>query len=283
MELSTQRENYNSFDIAKFICSILVVMIHVVPFGTQETTNVFSYANFFLKSGLCRIAVPLFFMFSGFFLYKKTPLDEFSCAPSKKYFLNILKLYILWSLIYFPIKFVNMDMSLSGIIKGTILYGITFICSGSYVQLWYLNALLVSIAIISFLLHKKCSPKKVLIISAIFYIVGLLFNGYYGLVAPLTKLPLIGDAITLYFNIFYSTRNGLFFAFFFMALGMYLSNKDVLIPEKKSFLLFLGSSLLLCIEVFMLNKFDIAQDYSILVFTVPAALFCFLWLKEIVN
>lgn len=60
--------NYNSFDVAKFICSIMVVIIHVYPFGVQETPNIFSHINFTLQNGLCRIAVPLFFVFSGFFL-----------------------------------------------------------------------------------------------------------------------------------------------------------------------------------------------------------------------
>lgn len=52
----------SSIDIMQFICSILVVLIHV---GTIVSNPI---AHFFIKSILCRIAVPLFFINNAFFL-----------------------------------------------------------------------------------------------------------------------------------------------------------------------------------------------------------------------
>lgn len=272
---------YNSIDMAKLICSILVVMIHIAPFGKQTSTNILSYLNFGLSQCLCRIAVPLFFIFNGFFLYKKTPLEKFSIQYSKKYFFHILKLYLLWSLIYFPIKLIGILNNPKGIVYGFVGYFKDLICVGSYTHLWYLNALLFAVALISFLLHKKWTPKKILLTSSFFYIIGLLGDGYYGIISPLLQFPFVGEIINIYFKIFSTTRNGLFFAFFFVSLGMILSGKEIKISRKKSLFFFILSLFLLYTEVFVITHFDIAKDRNILLFTIPSALFCFLYLKKV--
>ncbi len=273
-------KNFNSFDLSKFVASILVVMIHIAPFGSQQTQNVYSQMNFLLKNGICRIAVPLFFIFSGFFLYRKTPLDRFSLEPTKKYFLHILKLYLLWTLIYFPLAMIGILNNPNGILFGFIMYVRNSIFSGSFSQLWYLNGLLFAVFLISFLLYKKWSPKKILITSSVFYIMGLFGDAYHGLISPLFDTKYIGTLLNLYFTVFGTTRNGLFFGFFFVSMGMVFSNKDFLFSQKKSLLLFMVSIIILYLEVFLLTKFNIAKDYNILLSTVPAAIFCFLFLKS---
>ena len=189
---------YNSIDMAKLICSILVVMIHIAPFGIQTSTNILSYLNFGLSQCLCRIAVPLFFIFNGFFLYRKAPIEKFPVQYSKKYFFHILRLYLLWSLIYFPLNLIKSILNNpKGIIYGFASYFKDLICVGSYTHLWYLNALLFAVALISFLLHKKWTPKKILFASSFFYIIGLLGDGYYGVIIPLLQLPFVGDIINI--------------------------------------------------------------------------------------
>lgn len=275
------KKNFNSFDVAKFICSVLVVMIHVAPFGVQETTNVFSHMNYLLRQGLCRMAVPLFFVFSGFFLYRKTPSDKFDFSPTKKYLLNVLRLYILWSLIYLPSNLKTILSNPHGALHGWLKYIRNFIFLGSYTHLWYLPALLTAVLITSFLLYKKWSPKKILLTSCVFYFFGLLGNAYFGIIRPLCSIPFIGKTLELYFKIFDTTRNGLFFGFFFVALGMYLSKNDILIKSKKALLLFIMSVLLLITEVSLLKKFNIADDCSVILSTIPCSLFGFLYLKTI--
>ena len=266
MKFISENNKYNSFDIAKLICSGIVVMLHVDYFIQQTNTNILSQINFCLSQSLCRIAVPLFFIFNGFFLYRKISPEKFNINYIKKYFIHVLKLYLIWSLIYFPLNLVNIIRSPEGIIHGVVDYVRKFICVGSYTHLWYLNALLCAVALISFLLHKKWSPRKILYTSFIFYIFGLFGDGYYAFVSPLFKLPFIGKIMNVYFNIFETTRNGLFFAFFFVSLGMILSNKEILISRKKSLLFLIISLLMLCLEIFVLEYFKIAKDYNILLF-----------------
>ena len=49
------KQNYNAIDLTKFICSILVVAIHIKPFGDNVD---FHFLNYGIQNYLARIAVP---------------------------------------------------------------------------------------------------------------------------------------------------------------------------------------------------------------------------------
>lgn len=51
---------YNAVDLARFICAILVVSIHVAPFGAADDRLV-SLLNYVIQNWLARIAAPIFF------------------------------------------------------------------------------------------------------------------------------------------------------------------------------------------------------------------------------
>ena len=74
-EERAKKTNYNAIDLGKFICAILVVTIHVKPFGANGS-EVFTFLNLFLKQYIARIAVPFFFITSGFLLFRKTNHDN---------------------------------------------------------------------------------------------------------------------------------------------------------------------------------------------------------------
>ncbi len=275
------KTSYNSFDLAKFICSVMVVMVHVAPFGVQEGTNVFSFLNTVLQKGLCRMAVPLFFILSGFFLYKKTPLDRFSLEPTKKYLTHILKIYLLWSAIYFPLSLREITAYPGGVLNGVIAYIRDFVVRGSYLQLWYLTGLMAAVVLVSFLLYRNRKPKRILLTSFVFYVIGLLGDGYYGIIEPLFSVPVLGDVMGLYYRCFITTRNGLFFAFFLVSVGMVLSHTDKILPPKKSLFLFILSLLMICAEGVFLKVTHIAKAYSVILFALPTALFGFMFLKSL--
>lgn len=279
--ISTNKTNFNSFDIAKFICSIFVVMIHVAPFGTQESANIFSCLNLVFRHGICRVAVPLFFVLSGFFLYRKTSLGNFSFKPTKKYFAHILKLYIIWSLIYFPLNVLSILREPTGIAHGLYLYLKNVVFIGSYQHLWYLNSLLCAVLIVSFLLYKKCSFKKIFYTSSILYFFGLFGDAYYEIITPLFDVPYIGKILNLYFMIFDTTRNGLFFGFFFVSMGMILSAKEITFGRRTSLCFLITSIIMMCIESSILHALDIRKDSNILLFAPPSAYFAFAFFKTL--
>lgn len=83
-----KKKYYPGIDLLKFICAILIIMIHANPLGEN------TLGGTIIRQIITPIAVPFFFTSSGFFLY-------FSSNP-KNHILDVLKKYIIWSIIYFP-------------------------------------------------------------------------------------------------------------------------------------------------------------------------------------
>ena len=76
----TNEKNYCAIDILKFICSLLVVILHLATYafadmanGSAPPTGKDNPFVFLLPIAytVLRIAVPLFFVCSGFLLFKK--------------------------------------------------------------------------------------------------------------------------------------------------------------------------------------------------------------------
>lgn len=66
IDSSPAKQNYNAVDLIMLMCAILVVAIHIAPFGT-DSTGVLAGLNWVFQSYLARIAVPFFFIASGYF------------------------------------------------------------------------------------------------------------------------------------------------------------------------------------------------------------------------
>ena len=265
-------KKYNSIDIVKFIAALLVIMIHI-PLVDDSHNIIFYYFKLFTSHSISRIAVPFFFICSGFFLYKKT-VNVFSLKPSKKYLKRILFLYLFWSLIYLisDIKeLINDPASLLTHIQKFILVTDTR-------YLWYLHGLIIAVVLTSLLLYLKVKPRKILFISSLFYIVGLLGSSYYGILFKNIEEFIL---IKWYYNVFESTRNGLFFGFFFVSLGMNIAYKDINLSKNKTTIFLVISLILLLFETFMISYFEISNMYDIQIFLIPTTLFMFLLVKNI--
>ena len=176
---------YPAVDIAKLLCAVLIVMIHVPPFGSANATPLAQAGNFFLRFYLGRIAVPFFFISAGFFLFRKTNPTAYDPTPCKQYILRILRLYSVWTVLYLP--WVIRDARADGktLLTGTVSFLRNFLLTGSYNHLWYLPALAVAVALVSWLLRKGVTPGRVLCISFLLYCVGLLGQSWFFLLKPL--------------------------------------------------------------------------------------------------
>lgn len=94
----TPRIPYTNLDIAKFICSLLVVMIHTAPFKE------YPLLDFYTANVLARVAVPLFFGISGFLLFGRMAYENgklIDCPQNRsrmlRYVKKTVKLYLCWS------------------------------------------------------------------------------------------------------------------------------------------------------------------------------------------
>ena len=65
-ELETEIEKqYKSLDFTKFVCAILIIVLHTAPFSSYSKVLTFGLRNI-----VTIIAVPFFFASSGFVLFK---------------------------------------------------------------------------------------------------------------------------------------------------------------------------------------------------------------------
>ncbi len=273
--LATDQNEYHAIDIAKFVCAILVISIHISPFG-PDNNYILTLLNFGVQHCLARIAVPLFFVASGFFLYRKTSLEEFSFKPTKAYIIKIFKLYLIWTIIYFPLKYGSIIEDKKGVAHGILIYIRNFIFKGSYTQLWYCPALIFSVSIVSYMLLKKIKIKWILIVSGFFYFIGLLTQSWNGIVKPLKDvIPQLWEVFGIIKGVIVTTRNGLFFGFLFVAIGAYFAFYGFKMQQNIAILGFIVCYVLLFCECFMIRHFRLALERNMYFFLVPLTYFAF--------
>ena len=91
MKLSITKES-NIVDWLKVLFALLVVTIH-----THPLKNVSETMNFWLLNYVARIAVPMFFAFSGYVLSRKIKQNP---RYFKAWCLNLVKLLVTWTFVY---------------------------------------------------------------------------------------------------------------------------------------------------------------------------------------
>jgi len=278
----TDRENYNCIDLVKFIGAILVVMHHIAPFENFNETNLIGYLNYVILKYLIRIVVPFFFVCSGFFLYKKTAMESFDFEPTRKYVFRMFRLYIIWSLIYFPLSLKQLLDYNIGIVHAILIYIKNFVFNGSYTHLWYLNATIFAVLLISFLLCKKINPKHMVMVAFVLYIIGLLGQSWFGLISPLRYyVPSLWHLLRLIKKIIVTTRNGLFEGFLFVGFGMLFAFYDIKIPKKKAFICFIISTAFMLLEAFILEYLNFVRVQDMYLFLVPTTFFGFSFISQV--
>lgn len=254
-----------NIDVARFVVSFLVIAIHISPF-----ININQDFNFFFTRILGRIAVPLFFMITGYFVIDGCLKDK---SKLKKYTIKILKIYLFCIILYLPIniymgKFNN--ISIFSIIKDILI-------NGTLYHLWYFPALILGIWITYYFI-KKLGNRKTFITVIVLYIIGLLGDSYYWVAQNVYILSYIYDFI---FKICDYTRNGLFYASIFLYLGYFIKVKRVNI--KKSFLYSVIFFIGMIIEGMILHKFNLQKHDSMYILLIPTMYFLFDYLINISN
>jgi len=277
--VQTSRQ-YPAVDIAKLFCAVLIVMIHVPPFGSANATPFAQAGNFFTRFYLGRIAVPFFFISAGFFLFRKTDPRNYDPTPCRRYVLRILRLYGIWTILYLP--WIVRDARAGGktLLTGTVSFLRNFLLTGSYNHLWYLPALAVAAALVGWLLRKGVSPGRVLGVSFLLYCVGLLGQSWFFLLRPLEGTALF-SVLRLYEKVFTTTRNGVFFGFLFVAMGMYLAYRPSALSGRGSGIGFLLSMLLLYFEIRFTQSKGETPGGDMYLSLVPAVYFALAFLLRV--
>lgn len=214
--------NFYAINIMKIICIILIICMYTSMFSSLSNTM-----NFIIVQLLAKIAFPFFFIYASFFFFRKIdfsiPLSDYQ---NKKrlisYIINIIKLYVIWTILYLPFtifSWIEEGVTFMNFIE----YIRDFLFVGSYPHLWVFPALIFAIALVYYLLQ-RFRVTELFIMAFICYLIGMLINVYGNF---LIELPIIGNLIEVYKNIFLTSMNGLFYAFIFVFLGMKLSLKRI--------------------------------------------------------
>lgn len=263
-------KTFNAIDITRVIAAILVICVHTDPLYHYSEAS-----NYFIVSVLARLAVPFFFVTSGFFFGKKISLEKKQFEDLPK-LLSMLKrlatLYFIWSIMYLPLQFyswLNSNRNMG--------YWLTYlqkaIFEGSYYTLWYLVGLIVAL-FVSYLLFKLFKPRLVLLLSFILFVIGTLFQSYYEVWSQMAWFD-------WYYNFFLTTRNGLFFGTFFVSLGIFLAHTRRNFTLQANITLFVVTFLLLTFEAFNMMNSEFPKGSGMWIMLGPTVLFLFLGLKRL--
>ena len=261
----TKNESYSGIDYFRFIAALLIVAIHTSPLSSFSETG-----NFIFTRIVSRVAVPFFFMTSGFFL-----ISRYTCNAEKlgAFIKKTTLIYGVAILLYIPINVYNgyfkMDNLLPNIIKDIVF-------DGTLYHLWYLPASIIGAAIAWYLV-KKVHYRKAFLIASVLYIIGLFGDSYYGIVKSVSYLNVFYNLI---FQLTDYTRNGIFFAPIFFVLGGYIADNKDRLSFKKSIIGFATCFSLMFAEALTLRRFELQRHDSMYVFLLPSICFLFYFLMH---
>lgn len=243
-EIILDDKRYEFIDIMRLIAAILVVCIHTSPIE--------GHLGYILNNIIARIAVPFFFISSGYFVFEKLKLND---NYIKHYIKKIFILYSSWYIIYFLIR-CFIEFNEFGI-KQFILIIREYLFSGYY-QLWYLSSLILSMIIVNFFIKKK-KLKELTIISVVLFIIGILGDSYSGII----NNKVIETIIYLYNYLFGTTKSGICFAIPFITIGISINKFNLKEKIKNINYLLIISFIGLTIESLLLEVYKIGTGRNI--------------------
>ncbi|MDR0851305.1 MAG: acyltransferase family protein [Clostridiales Family XIII bacterium] len=273
------KEGYTGIDVFRVIAALFVVAIHTSPLLSVNET-----ADFVLTRAICRVAVPFFFMISGFALFQERPADG---KQVRRFVLNTLKLYVISIIIYIPLNWYTglfRERPLAAVLLKDVIF------DGTVYHLWYFPAAIIGAAIV-YLLYRKAGFKATFAITILLYVIGLLGDSYYGFAV---QSDILRTVLDYGFNAFDYTRNGIFFTPLFLLLGGMVGGKIGMMKQAEvmkqpgaaeshfvrdlvGFLVFFA---LMIAEALVLHRFGVQRHDSMYVMLAPCMYFLFLLLTH---
>ncbi len=274
-----QGVNYKNLDVLKYICAILIIILHLRPFFDYSNPLDLAFNNI-----ITRVCVPLFFVITGYFTAIK---EKEQPDYMKKHVSKMIPLYLTWSALYIPIlindaihylptiqgymdtlQFSAPILILLLIVLSPLVVIVTLVYTGVYYHLWYFPAVMLSLLVLR-KWKERFPVKNLLILSFILLLFGAT-ETYYG-VLPLT----IQQLITFYYKIFFTTRNFLFFGLFYVVLGYCMGKKKEVYSEHCVSKLII-SMFFLVFEAIILHDFD-RLNSNILLCCIPLTYYLFIF------
>ena len=156
------------YDILKLCLSLCIVAIH---------TNLWPMALY----PWLRIAVPVFFMLSGYFLFSKLNTQPREChkAIIKAFVIRNVLLYVFWFLICLPVTVI---LRWEEYASGTVLQGIwlffrKLLFGSTFIASWYISACVIG-SLILYVLASGMKSWGVFLLSLLAFTAVTIYSGY---------------------------------------------------------------------------------------------------------
>ena len=242
----------------KFVLAFLVVAIHVAPINGTV------YDGWIMM--LCRLAVPLFFITSGFLFFGKMREE----SDQRKRLTNFLKrgflLYFSWLVILLPITVYRRGWFELGLFGGLWTFLRSFFLGSTFAASWYLMALLIGTLLIA-VSAKVLSNRVLLAIGFAVYLLCCAYSGY----GNLTGLP-TSDWYAIYLSFPVS--------FIWLTIGKMIAEGEIALPKRGRAALLIGAAALYAIEFQLCRVRRWAAGTDAFVFLIPICTVVFLIVKE---
>lgn len=256
----TKNKSYTGIDYFRFVAALLVVAIHISPLSAYSETG-----DFIFTRVIARVAVPFFFMTSGFFLISRY---NYNSDKLKEFIKKTAIIYGVAILLYIPLNiysgyFVQENL-LPKVIKDIVF-------DGTMYHLWYLPASMIGAAIAWFLV-KRFGFKKAFVITVTLYFIGMFGDSYYGVAE---KLPFLHNLYGYLFEVSEYTRNGVFYAPVFIVMGGIIADKAAPVSMGKALGGLFVSFALILTEGMLLHSYDLQRHDSMYITLIPVMYFLF--------
>lgn len=168
------RRSYNSIDLTKILMAVCVVAIHTHPLENVKNGLVVSIYSSFVD-----LAVPFFFIASGFLVADRFD-EEFASEKNynivKKALFKFLKMYTVGTIAYLPITLYHFAMTGNPFKSCLLSFFQGFIFVGEQYNswpLWYLLSSIYAFLLILFLIRRKCSEKALATVGGVIFGISL--------------------------------------------------------------------------------------------------------------
>lgn len=273
----TKQLQYQNLDLFRFLSSIIIIVLHARPFFTVSYEIDMAINNI-----IGRICVPFFFFISGYFAAKQ---EQKKPDYIRSYIRSMIPVYLLWSAVYLPwslslaapyiqqVSGLLCTIGLPTAIQNLLLLLlvplaviVALLYSGVYYHLWYFPALLLSMLVLRWW-KRKYSLRGLLTVSFVLLLFGAT-ETYYGFCGQFFQ-----SLLHYYYAVFFTTRNFLFFALFYVTLGYWMGKQEQ--PASSLCFLKLLLSIAALVGEGMLLQTTQRLDSNILLACVPLVYYLF--------
>lgn len=273
----TKQLQYQNLDLFRFLSSIIIIVLHARPFFTVSYEIDMAINNI-----IGRICVPFFFFISGYFAAKQ---EQKKLDYIRSYIRSMIPVYLLWSAVYLPwslslaapyiqqVSGLLCTIGLPTAIQNLLLLLlvplaviVALLYSGVYYHLWYFPALLLSMLVLRWW-KRKYSLRGLLTVSFVLLLFGAT-ETYYGFCGQFFQ-----SLLHYYYAVFFTTRNFLFFALFYVTLGYWMGKQEQ--PASSLCFLKLLLSIAALVGEGMLLQTTQRLDSNILLACVPLVYYLF--------